>query len=126
MHKVLLMCMEFPLTKEITMTAKPNVVIETETDRRLAATHFNSWVALAKNAIWVLGLVAVGAIKLNSIDNVNTTQDEKISRIQEENKVIKNTIDNINNKQVDQLVMLTKLLTIVEQSNDTHTNSKGK
>ena len=79
------------------------------------------WIGVAKTAVWVFGLVAIGAIKLNSIDNVNTNQDEKIARIQEENKVIKATIDSINNKQTDQLVMLTKLLTIIEQQ-----SPKGK
>lgn len=101
------------------MTIKTHVILDSETDRRVS-TAFNSWVAIAKNAIWVLGLVSVGAIKINSIDNVNNTQDEKISKIQEENKAIKATIDNINNKQVDQLVMLTKLLTIVEQSSQSN------
>jgi hypothetical protein len=97
------------------MPTHTHVVLDTDKDENMSS-HFNSWVTLAKNAIWVLGLVAVGAIKLNSIDNVNAVQDEKIARIQEESKIIKATIDSINNKQVDQLVMLTKLLTIVEQA----------
>lgn len=79
-------------------------------------TNVNNWVILLKNAFWILGLVAVAAIKLNSIDNVNNSQDEKIARIQKDNEVLKATIDSINNKQIDQLVMLTKLVTIAEQN----------
>ena len=79
-------------------------------------TNVNNWVVLLKNAFWILGLVAVAAIKLNSIDNVNNSQDEKIARIQKDNEVLKATIDSINNKQIDQLVMLTKLVTIAEQN----------
>lgn len=85
--------------------------------------RLNQWFILAKNALWVFALVAVVAIKLNSIDNVNTTQDQKILRVEEDTKVLKATIDNINNKQVDQLVMLTKLVTIAEQ-NGTAVQSK--
>ena len=104
------------------MHSTTRVILDSDKDETIS-THFNSWVTLAKNAIWVLGLVAVGAIKLNSIDNVNAVQDEKIARIQEESKIIKATIDSINNKQVDQLVMLTKLLTIVEQAKVGQTNN---
>lgn len=86
----------------------------------------NNWITLMKNAIWILGLVAIAAIKLNSIDNVNSSQDEKITRIQKDNEVLKATIDNINNKQVDQLVMLTKLLTIAEQSGNSSSKQKEK
>lgn len=99
-------------------------------DRRIEdeGSKFNSWITIARNAIWVVGLVVVVAIKLTSIDNVNVSQEEKIARIQEENKVIKATIESINNKQVDQLVMLTRLLTIVEQANrkEDPSDKKGK
>lgn len=88
--------------------------------------NVNNWITLLKNAIWILGLVAVAAIKLNSIDNVNASQDERITRIQKDNEILKSTIDSINNKQVDQLVMLTKLLTIAEQSGNTQSNKKEK
>lgn len=88
-------------------------------------SNINNWFTLVKNGIWVLGLVAIVAIKLNSIDNVNASQDEKIARIQKDNEQLKSTIDNINNKQVDQLVMLTKLLTIAEQNGSTQ-SGKGK
>lgn len=96
------------------MTNTTHLTVDSNSDE--SVDRLNSWIGVAKTAVWVVGLVALGAIKLNSIDNVNANQDEKITRIQEENKVIKATIDNINNKQTEQLVMLTKLITIVEQS----------
>lgn len=96
------------------MSQQTHISLDTTGDNNFAA--LTRWAGVAKTAVWVFGLVAVGAIKINSIDNVNANQDEKITRIQEENKVIKATIDNINNKQTDQLVMLTKVLTLVEQT----------
>jgi len=96
------------------MTIKTHITLDSAGNSNIDT--ITKWIGVAKTAVWVFGLVAIGAIKLNSIDNVNTNQDEKITRIQEENKVIKTTIDSINSKQTDQLVMLTKLLTIVEQA----------
>jgi hypothetical protein len=88
-------------------------------------TTINNWFMLAKNAIWILCLVAVASIKLNSIDNINAAQDDRIARIQKDNEALKATIDSINNKQVDQLVMLTKLLTITEQQGTNNVKPKG-
>lgn len=96
-----------------------------EPERRATITNLNGWISVAKNAVWVIGLVAVGAMKLNSIDNVNASQDEKISKIQEENKVLKASIDNIRDKQVDQLVMLTRLVTLAEQKSQNNTIATG-
>lgn len=77
-------------------------------------TNINNWFALAKNAMWIFCLVAVASMKLNSIDNVNESQNGKIERIEQDNKVLKATIAGIQDKQVDQLVMLTKLVAIAE------------
>ena len=96
------------------MSQQTHISLDSKTDNSFAV--LNKWIGVAKTAVWVFGLVAVGAIKINSIDNANIKQDESIARIQEENKVIKATIDNINNKQTDQLVMLTKVLTLIEQT----------
>lgn len=90
----------------IAMTTDPQ-------DRRI--TQINNWFSLAKSAVWVIGLVAILAMKLNSIDNVNANQDTQIAKTQEDVKVLKNSIDTIKDKQVDQLVMLTKLVTLAEQ-----------
>lgn len=105
------------------MNTKARITVEdTETPE---AARFNGWVTIAKNAIWVIGLIALGVLKLSNIDAINNAQDEKLARMQEENKLIKANIDSINNKQVEQLVMLTKLVTIAEQRQESP-DRKGK
>lgn len=88
-------------------------IMQTE-NKTLASA--NSWISLARSAIWIIGLVAVLSMKINSIDNTNNLQDAQIAKTQEELRVLKGNIEAIKDKQVDQLVMLTKLVTIAEQA----------
>lgn len=89
-------------------------------------TTVNNWFSLAKSAVWVIGLVAVLSMKISSIDSINTRQDEQITKTEQEIKALKSSFDAIKDKQVDQLVMLTRVLTLVEQGSNNNTAQDTK
>lgn len=102
------------------------------TDRRDPDTQLperaNNWFSLAKNVAWIGGIVVVVTVTITSFSNANNTinakQDDQIARTALEVKELKADINVIKGSQTDQLVMLTKLLTIAERMNPTYANSK--
>lgn len=76
----------------------------------------NRWFSLAKNIAWALGIIFIICYKINAVDNTNAKQDDDIKRTQVEVKSLRDDITSIRGSQTDQLVMLTKLITIAERA----------
>jgi len=101
-----------------------NVITDRREPESEQVAKANRWFSLAKNIVWVLGFVAIVVYKINTLDNADAKQVDDINRVKIEVKTLQADINGIKSSQVDQLVMLTRLLTIVENDR-ANKNSRG-
>lgn len=78
----------------------------------------NRWFSLAKNIVWIIGIVTVASFYVSNNNNTNAQQDDKIKQSQIDIGELRAAINAINKSQTDQLVILTKLVTIAENNRD--------